>query len=267
MAARGCQGDERMGDVLDSLSQVLDSQLARGSVLAIGAAFLFGVFVGFTPCVYPILPITVSYIGGIAHKRKLSGLFYSLIYVLGMALVYSTIGIIVAAVGGRIGAMWNNGWVLLALANFFILLALWQLKVIRIPIPQFIKGSGSKRGGVLGALSVGAASGLVVGPCTFPGLAAMVALISAGAEGGATGSLLFGAAAMFAYSLGLGSLIVICGTFSGLLSSLPRSGKWLNVVEKVFALLLILAAEFFLISLGQHSKFPSLISLVAAGGP
>jgi thiol:disulfide interchange protein DsbD len=220
-------------------------------------------FVGFTPCVYPILPITVAYIGSIARGSKLNGFIYSLIYVLGMAIVYSTIGVITAITGGQVGRIWNNGWVLLALANFFILLALWQLKVIQISVPQIIRGAGPRRRGALGALLVGGASGLVVGPCTLPGLAAMVTLIGANARGGSAGSLIFGAAAMFAYSLGLGSLAIACGTFSGILTNLPRSGAWLSAIEKTFAILLIAVAECFLVYLGQNAKFPLLSSLTA----
>ena len=250
--------------MIDQIGTLLKSFLEQGSGFAIFFAFLFGVFVGFTPCVYPVLPVTVSYIGRVSRGSKLNGFLYSLVYVLGMALVYSVIGIVAAMVGSQVGKLWSNGWVLLLLANFFIVLALWQLNVIQIPAPQFISGGGERRSGFLGALAVGAASGLVVGPCTLPGLAAVLALIQSGVrEGGSAGSALFGAAAMFAYSLGLGSLIIICGTFSGFLANLPRSGKWLAVIEKVFAVLMILAAEFFLIYLGQSASFP-LLSRVTA---
>ena len=256
-----------MSATLYSLGEHLRTSLQGGSIFAILAAFAFGVFVGFTPCVYPILPITVTYIGSIARGSKLNGFIYSLIYVLGMAIVYSTIGVITAITGGQIGKIWNNGWALLALANFFILLALWQLKVIQIPVPQIIRGASPRRRGALGALLVGGASGLVVGPCTLPGLAAMVTLIGANAHGGSARSLIFGAAAMFAYSLGLGCLAIVCGTFSGILANLPRSGAWLNAIEKTFAILLIVVAEGFLIYLGQNAKFPLLSSLTAPNTP
>ena len=255
----------RLG-VLDALGRMLKTQADRGSVLVIGGAFLLGVFVGFTPCVYPVLPITVAYVGSIAGGKKLNGLFYSLIYVVGMALVYAAVGVITVAAGGQIGQLWGNGWVLLALANFFLVLALWQLNVIRIPIPQLLKGGAGRRKGVLGALGVGAASGLVVGPCTLPGLAAMTTLITGTAGKSSWASFGFGAAAMFAYSLGMGSLIIVCGTFSGVLAALPRSGRWLNIVEKAFALMMILAAEFFLIYLGQNARFPLLSTLWVSGG-
>jgi cytochrome c-type biogenesis protein len=256
-----------MSAIVYSLGEHLRASLQGGSLFAIVLAFVFGVFVGFTPCVYPILPITVAYIGSIARGSKLNGFLYSLVYVLGMAVVYSTIGVITVLAGGQIGRIWNNGWVLLVLANLFILLALWQLRVIQIPLPQIIRGAGPRRNGALGALLVGGASGLVVGPCMLPGLFAMVTLIDAHAHGGSTGSVIFGAVAMFAYSLGLGSLAVICGTFSGILTNLPRSGAWLNVIEKVFAVLLILVAECFLIYLGQNSKFPPLNLLTVRSRP
>jgi thiol:disulfide interchange protein DsbD len=250
-----------MGGILESFNNAVSESLRAGSPVAIGIAFLFGVFVGFTPCVYPVLPLTVSYIGSISRGGRLNGFLFSLVYVLGMALVYCAVGIVTVLAGGFLGSLWSNGWLLLALANFFILLGLWQLGVIKVPVPQFLQRGGSRKGGALGALAVGAASGLVIGPCTLPGLAAMVALVQQGAREGAGGSVVYGVAVMFAYSLGLGSLVLICGTFSGLLASLPRSGRWLAVTEKVFAALMILIAEFFLIYLGQNARFPFLANM------
>lgn len=112
--------------------------------------------------------------------------------------------------------------------------------VIHIRLPQF--AGGKRRSGILGALAVGAASGLVVGPCTGPGLAVMVAMISSAASTGAARELVFGIAVMFAYSIGMGGLMILCGTFSGFLARLSRSGKWLNVVERSFAALMLGAA-------------------------
>jgi thiol:disulfide interchange protein DsbD len=252
-----------MGGILDSLGNAVSNAIQAGSLTAIGIAFLFGVFVGFSPCVYPVLPLTVSYIGSISRDGKLSGFLFSLVYVLGMALVYCAVGVATALAGGFLGSLWSNGWFLLALANFFILLAMWQLGVIRVPMPQFLQRGGSRKSGALGALGVGAAAGFIVGPCTLPGLAAMVTLIQKGAQEGTAASVVFGASVMFAYSLGMGSLVLICGTFSGLLASLPRSGKWLAVMEKAFAVLMVLIAEFFLIYLGQNARFPFLSGLFA----
>ena len=254
-----------MAAVIESLSKMMEALVNSGSLLAIGVAFLLGVFVGFTPCVYPILPVTVAYIGGISKGKKTSGLFYSLVYVLGMALVYSVVGAIMAVTGHRLGELWGNAWLLLILANFFIFVALWMLGVIRIPTPQFVKG-GSRRGGLLGTLGVGAAAGLVVGPCSMPGLVAVATLIAGTADKGPTiGAVLYGVVAMFAYSLGMGVLLIICGTFSGFLANLPKSGRWLNVVEKAFAILMILAAEVFLIHLGQNTTFPLVGSWFTSG--
>lgn len=248
----------QMGGITSTLGNAVSESAQSGSILAIFIALVFGIFVGFTPCVYPVLPMTVAYIGSVSGGKRLNGFLYSLIYVLGMAVVYCTVGVVMALTGGFLGSLWSNGWVLLALANFFLILALWQLGVVRLPTPQFLRGAGSRRSGALGALGVGAAAGLVVGPCTAPGLAAMIALIQSGPKQGAVSSMIFGIIVMFAYSLGLGSLVLICGTFSGFLASLPKSGRWLSVVEKAFAVLMILLAEFFLIHLGQNANFPRL---------
>ncbi len=247
---------------MDAFREQLNAALETGSVAAVLFAFLIGVLVGFTPCVYPVLPIIVAYVGRIAGGKKLNAFLYSLVYVLGMAMVYCTGGIIIVLAGGQVGQLWNNGWFLLGLGFLFVLISLWMFKVFSVPTPQFLKGA-PKRGGTIGAFSIGAASGLVVGPCTVPGLAITLTLISTAAQEHSVGAFLFGVIVMFAYSLGLGSLVILCGTFSGLLATLPRSGKWLNIVEKVFASLMMAAAVFFFLAAGQAGNFPLLIPLLA----
>ena len=250
---------------MGALREQLDAALQTGSLAAVLFALLIGVLVGFTPCVYPVLPIIVAYVGRIAGGKKLNAFFYSLVYVLGMALVYCTAGIIIVLAGGQVGQLWNNGWFLMGLGVIFVLISLWMFKVFSIPTPQFLKGA-PKRGGTIGAFTIGAASGLVVGPCTVPGLAITLTLISTAAQEHSVGAFLFGVIVMFAYSIGLGSLVILCGTFSGLLATLPRSGKWLNVVEKVFASLMMAVAVFFFLAAGQAGNFPLLIPLLAGSG-
>ena len=89
--------------------EILKSLLQSGSVWAVCVAFCIGLFVGFTPCIYPILPITIAYIGRISGGKRFSGLLYSLVYVFGMALVYCTVGVITVLAGGQLGQLWSNG--------------------------------------------------------------------------------------------------------------------------------------------------------------
>jgi peroxiredoxin len=141
--------------------------------------------------------------------------------------------------------------------------------VFHLPTPQFLQGN-PRAGGALGTLGIGAASGLVVGPCTGPGLAAVAALIAnAAAREGFGGGLIVGILAMLAYSLGQGSLIILCGTFSGLLATLPKSGRWLNLVKKGFAGLMLLGGLVFVIAAGQSGDLPLLAQVLATrtGGP
>ena len=248
--------------MLQALKDSLDAYIQAGSILAVAVAFLIGVLVGFTPCVYPVLPITVATIGQVAKGKKLNGLFYSLVYVAGMAIVYCVVGVVTVLLGGQIGALWGNGWFLLAIGLVFLVVSLWMFHVLTLPVPQFIKG-GSRRGGIAGTLGIGMASGLVVGPCTVPGLAVVLTLVAKAAETRSAGAFLFGAVIMLAYSIGLGSLVVLCGTFSGFLASLPRSGKWLNAVEKTFATLMLVVALFFVMSAGETGQLPTMADLLA----
>jgi len=232
--------------MLKALSEALEAAGRNGSPLAVGIAFLLGVIVGFTPCVYPVLPLVVAFIGRLSRGRKLYGLLYSLVYVFGMALVYSILAMVMVAAGLLFGSLLGKWWFLLGLGGLFLVLALWMLGVVRIPTPQLVRGGGA-RGGILGALGLGAASGLVVGPCNTPALVVLLPLIHQATRGGSPAALGFGAAVMFAYSMGVGSLIVLCGTFSGLLVSLPKSGRWLGIVEKALGVLVLGVAIGFMV--------------------
>jgi len=230
--------------MLKALADALESAGRHGSPLALGFAFVIGVVVGFSPCIYPVLPLVVAFIGRLSRGRRSYGLLYSLAYVLGMALVYSVLAVVMVGAGFLFGSLMGNGWFLLGLGALFVVLSLWMFGLIRIPTPQFVRGGGA-RGGLLGALGLGAASGLVVGPCSTPALVVLLPLIQQATSAGSLRALGFGVAVMFAYSLGMGSLVVLCGTFSGLLVNLPKSGRWLGVVEKGLAVLVLLVAAAF----------------------
>jgi cytochrome c-type biogenesis protein len=249
--------------MLSTIQESLQAAAESGSILTIGMAFIVGILVGFTPCIYPILPITMATIGGLSKGKRRTAFFYSLIYVGGMSLVYCILGVILVLLRGQVGQLWGNGWFLLTMGGFFVVLALWMFKAFAIPMPQiFLKGN--KRSGALGAFSVGAVSGLVVGPCTGPGLAAVLALIASAADKeGTGGNLILGIGAMLAYSIGQGSLVILCGTFSGFLANLPKSGNWLNRVEKGFATLMLLSGMVFVVAAGQSGDLPELARVLA----
>jgi len=131
--------------------------------------------------------------------------------------------------------------------NICILMALSLLDVFHVTTPAFVSGSaaGKKRGGILGAFGIGITSGLVVGPCTAPVLGALLVYVAA------KQNVLFGTSLLFVFALGMGSFLLVIGTFTGLLANLPKSGWWTAAVKKVCGFLLILVGEYFLLEAGK----------------
>ncbi len=206
--------------------------------------FVSGFLICFTPCIYPILPIIVGYIGGAEIKTKKEGFVRSLSYVVGLALVYSAIGAVAALSGSLFGTFQNNFWLNLFVGNVFIVMGLFMLDVFRFPTISFrIPGRMKKTTGIGNAFLIGAVSGLVLGPCTTPVLGVILTYVAA------KQNLLLGATLLFTYAFGMGFPLLILGTFVGFLKKLPKSGNWMLRIKKIFGFLLIGAGEYFLIGL------------------
>ena len=231
----------------ETLSRILHDYLAAGNVTAFLVVFAAGVLVSFTPCVYPVIPITVGYLGGQATTTRWHGFFMSLVYVLGLAAVYTAMGAIAALTGRIFGQAAASPWAFFIVANICILMALSMLDVFYIPMPRFLSrlGSGKGRRGFVGAFFMGMVSGLVVGPCTAPVLGGLFAFVAA------KQNVVFGISLLFFFALGMGVLFIVIGTFSTALSSLPKAGKWMEKIKKIFGLILLGAGEYFLIQLGK----------------
>lgn len=211
------------------------------SLLTYGITFLIGLFICFTPCVYPVIPLIVGYLGGAKLKDKKEAFFRSLSYVLGMAGVYTVLGIFAALTGKLFGVIQHQEWVTLITANVFIGMGLFMLDVFTFPQATFVPAAGFGKGG---AFVLGAFSGLVVGPCTTPVLGALLAYV------GSKQNIWIGSSLLFTYALGMGFPLLLIGTFIGLLKKLPRSGAWMVRVKKIFGLLLIAGGEYILV--GMH---------------
>jgi thiol:disulfide interchange protein len=253
--------------MLDSLSTMLGNALDQGSLLAFPLIFLVGVLASFTPCTYPVLPLTVGYIGNAAGSRRGAAFILSSALVLGMALVYAIAGTVFAALGMPLGSLMGEGWVLYGIALFFILMALFLLDVFAFPTPKFLSRlpgkASAKAPGLAGAFLTGAVSGLVVGPCTGPILAVVVSYIVGTMEAAETTDgfvlqALGGGLKLFVFGLGQGALILISGTFTGFIVRLPKAGAWMVTLKKGFALLIILGASLILVYVGQNTNFPNL---------
>lgn len=222
----------------------------QGSLaLAFLAAYVGGVITSLTPCVYPVIPITIAYIGAHGTTSKGKGFMISLAYVLGMAVVYTFLGGLAAFTGRLFGQIQSNPWVYLVVANICIVMGLSMLGVfmISIPVPRLLAGAGRReeKRGIMGSFFVGAVSGLIVGPCTAPILAVLLSLVATGQ------SIVLGMTLMFVFAFGMGTLLIIIGTFAKLLAGIPKSGMWMARINRVFGIILLLMGEYFLIKAGS----------------
>jgi thiol:disulfide interchange protein DsbD len=213
--------------------------LSEGSVLAYGAAFAGGVLTSLTPCVYPLIPITVSIFGARTAGSRRQAILLSALYVLGIAVMYSALGMGAALTGKAFGSVMTNPWVMGAVALVFAAMAASMFGAYELQLPAGIQARLSSVGGAgyLGALAMGLVAGVIAAPCTGPVLAAALAFVAT------QGSVAFGVGIMFAYALGMGLLFFLIGAFS---VSLPKSGPWMDTVKSVFGVALLAAGGVFL---------------------
>ncbi|MCR4310829.1 MAG: sulfite exporter TauE/SafE family protein [Deltaproteobacteria bacterium] len=234
-----------MGALLSSFQ----SSLQAGSLLAYALAFLGGLLVSFTPCVYPILPVTVGYIGSRSGGSRRHAFLLSAAYAIGMALTYAALGMAAGLSGSVFGEATAHPLSYLVLGNVCILLSLSLFDVFHLSTPAILTragGPGSTPRGMGGALVVGLLSGLVVGPCTAPVLGGLLLYV------GASGHPVFGATLLFTFALGMGVPVVALGTFAGLLANLPKAGGWTVKIQRAFGVLLLLAGEYLILEAGKR---------------
>ncbi|MFA5038167.1 MAG: cytochrome c biogenesis protein CcdA [Candidatus Omnitrophota bacterium] len=208
-------------------------------------AFGAGVLVSFSPCVYPLLPITVGYIGATGQKDRFHAFMLSLIYVLGMAITYSILGVFASMTGKIFGQISSSPLSFFIIGNICIVFGLSMLGVFELHLPEFFLRKVRARKSKFSVFLLGMTSGLIVGPCTAPVLGAILVFVAT------KQNLLYGIFLLFSFAYGMGALLILAGTFSGMLASLPKSGHWMYTVEKIGGILLILTGEYFLINMGR----------------
>lgn len=228
----------------------LAAQLSSHPWTAVPFLFGAGVLTSLTPCIYPMIPITAAIVGGeSAGGSRVRPLVLTLSYVFGLAIVYATLGLIAGLTGTLFGSVSSNPWAYFAMANLLILFALVMLDVLPVPIPSSLMArasSAGRGGGTVGALIMGAVSGLVAAPCSAPVMAAVLTWV------GTTHSGVLGFIYLFVFSLGMCTFLVLAGVSTGALARLPRAGAWMLWVKRAFALIMLGAAEYYLISMGQQ---------------
>jgi thiol:disulfide interchange protein DsbD len=235
-----------------SKNSVADKLATGGIVSVLLGVFFAGLLLNTTPCVYPIIPITIGFFvnqsAAQEGKPKISRTFFmASMYVLGMALTYSLLGVIAAKSGGLFGALLQNSIVLIVLAGLMVALSLSMFGVYEFKLPESLNrmatSSTQSTSGMLGAFVMGLTMGIVAAPCIGPFVLGLLVHV------GTKGSAAYGFMLFFVLALGLGLPYLVLGTFSGALKTLPRSGLWMVTVRKVFGLVLIGMALYFVMPL------------------
>jgi thiol:disulfide interchange protein DsbD len=234
---------ERINEWGYALQQILATQLEAGSFAAVFVVFAAGVLTSFTPCVYPMIPVTVTYIGGAAGGSRKRAVGLSAVYVLGMAGIYAALGVVTALLGKQFGNFTRNGWVYGAVGLLIAVFGVAMLGWINVPVPGVfgrVQSQGVRRGGYLGALLMGLAAGFVAAPCTAPVLGLLLVYVAR------TRDVLWGGTLLMVFALGLGLLLMLLGIFSGLLAGMPRAGRWMDRIKIAFGAGMLLVAAWFL---------------------
>lgn len=237
--------------MIENIVNNLAGYLKGSIVLAFLAAYLGGVLISFTPCTYPLIPVTAGFIGAQESPSKLRGFFLSVFYVCGMALTYAGLGMAAALSGKLFGQMQTNAWTYFIMGNLCLVMGLAMLDVfsLSLPIPQKLAtftGAGKHRGFTASFL-MGMASGVVIGPCTAPALAVLLGYVALQTN------VVLGSLLLFVFAFGMGTLLILVGTFAGVIAALPKSGTWMTKIKFIFGLILIGAAEYFLYTAGVLS--------------
>lgn len=216
----------------------LEDKLANTPlVLRLLMLYGLGLLLAFTPCVYPMVPVTVGYFSTQGESRTRRVVLLAAVYVLGLALTYSILGAVAASAGGVFGAAMQTPPVLIGIALILVALALSMFGLYELQPPAFIQNRASGKSGVLGALIMGLIFGIVCAPCVGPVVLGLMTYVAK------LGSPLMGFLMFFVLAVGLGTPLFALAAFS---AKLPLPGMWMVAVKKVAGFLLLGAAAYFI---------------------
>lgn len=223
----------------EDLAGAFRSALEGGSLgSAMFVSFLAGIGTSLTPCVYPMIAITVSVFGARKVDTRVEGALLSTSFVAGMTVLFTALGVVASLTGGVFGDELGNPYIAGALALVFVAMAASMFGAFELALPASWMTRLSEAGGIghKGAFVLGMASSIIAAPCVGPVLGLLLPWI------GTTGNVGFGVACMVAYSLGMGLLFWVVGTFA---VTLPKSGRWMEWVKSAFGLIMIASALYF----------------------
>ena len=238
LAASGTDNPQAANPSLSQQDQLAAALGSQGFWLSVAAFFALGLGLAFTPCVFPMYPILTGIIAGAGHRLSTGRAFLlSMVYVQGMAVTYTLLGLVVASAGLKFQAALQHPYVLIGLSVMFVLLALSMFGLYTLQLPSSLQTrlsglSNRQQGGsVLGVGIMGMISGLVCSPCTTAPLSGALIYVAQ------SGDLWLGGAALYALSLGMGLPLLLLGTSGGKL--LPKAGAWMDVIKQLFGFALL----------------------------
>ncbi len=212
----------------------LEQALAKGGLGWFLALFLGGLLLNLTPCVFPMLGVTVSIFGARAKEPLPKVFTTAVLYVLGICVTYTALGVVAALTGGLFGSALQSVWVNVVLGGLMLVLSLGMFGVYEMQPPLWLmdKLGGAQATSFAGAFLSGLGVGVIAAPCVGPFVVAVLALVAQ------KGSVAFGVQTMFTLSLGLGFPYLFLATFSNLLQAMPRSGDWMIWVKHAFGVIM-----------------------------
>jgi thiol:disulfide interchange protein DsbD len=222
------------------------SSTLEGSGLFLGLllVFLGGLALNLTPCVYPLIPITIGYFGGQSEGNTRKLFMMGFLFLIGMAVTYSVIGVVTALTGSIFGALLQNPIVILGIVAIFIVLSLSMFGVYEFKLPDsWVQKAGGAKQGYYGAFFMGLTMGIVAAPCIGPFVIGLVTYVAA------KGDPYFGFLLFFVLAIGLGFPYLFLAVFSGKIKNLPRAGEWMDAVKHIFGFILVGMAIYFLLPL------------------
>ncbi len=237
--------------------------LERGLFSAILAFFVVGLALNLTPCVYPVIPLTVGYFGGQSDKTRGKAFTNALFYLVGIAIAFAVLGLVSGLAGRQWGFLFQSPWFVVVIAAIILLMASSLFGAFEITVPSWLLTKvGQNRQGIVGSLLMGLTVGVVIAPCAVGIIIGLVGLVAK------LGLVVKGTLLFFVMGLGLGLPYLILATFSGLLNKLPQSGMWMIWVRKLFGFLLIGVALYFIAPQLErvNGQLPFLLGITAIAG-
>jgi thiol:disulfide interchange protein DsbD len=251
---------EKKFNIIEQNEDALSKALSRGIFSALIFVFLAGFLTSLTPCIFPMIPITLAVIGTQSQTAsKWRGFSVSLVYVLGIAITYALLGVMAAMTGALFGSLLGHPMVIGVIALLFVTMGLSMYGLYEIQLPRFLLnklGNAKTEKGYVGAFLSGLLAGVVASPCVGPVLISILTYV-AKTQDTSKGFLL-----LFVFALGLGQLFLVAGTFQGLLHKLPRSGRWMENVKYIFGTIMIGMALYFIYPVAPILIFKGIVATV-----